>query len=184
MRKIYLILIILTACMTISCNNSSSGDSQTGYKDPGLTPKDVSADKSYDLTGTGGPSDSGINCRAVVYIGTYNNAPYAGIAVDDDATGFKLKIHWELTDTIDTSSTDPVVIGPIDPSKYTIKATISGTEYASTPEEPKTSNSLKITIKPNTPSDKIYTIEFNDIIDVDGKSIIDTNSKIQAYKYP
>jgi hypothetical protein len=182
MKKIYSILIILIAGITISCNKSSSDDTPTGYVNPGFTPRtDLSADKGYiinsagTLYSCGSAPASGEACRAVIYQGTLNDTPYIGIAVDD--TGFKLKIYWSAED-IPTDTTE------ISNDKYTIKVTAGSNNYNSIPPDNIKASSLKIKItSPTTPEDKIYIIDFTDDIIINGTTIISNGDQIKAYKY-
>jgi len=162
MKIIYSVLIILITCIIISCNNSSSDDGPTGYRDPGLTPKDVSTNKSFNNIAVGCVNRSGQTCKAVIYQGT----PYVGIAIDDDSN-FKLKIYWE--GTINTPM-------PITSNQYTIKVISSGIEYSTT------SDPLNVTITPHVSDDKLLTIQFNSPINLGGVTI-NNGATINAFKY-
>ena len=78
MKKICLILLILIVGTIISCNDSSSGDSLTGYVDPF-----AGAPPAPKTTG----SNLG-NAHAIIYTG----GSQVGIAVDRGS--YILKIYW------------------------------------------------------------------------------------------
>ena len=180
MKKIYSILIILSACITISCNDSSSGGLPNEYIDPRLILRtDLSSDKSYadianeceDCPRTTPDVKEGKDCKAVIYQGTLNNTPYVGIAVDDDLD-FKLKIYW--TGSIDTPT-----------SEYTIKIIHDNSVYTST------TSTLDITINQHTTAAGIYEIKINTPITIPRFSgsggpasiTIQNTTIIHAYKY-
>ena len=177
MKKIYSIAIILITFTIISCNNSSSKDLPDGYVNPGLTAKEISTDKGYNIN-IAGPPCSGNTCNAVLFHGTVNGNSQAGIVVDG-GPGFNLKIYWD--GAIDTSAVDTL---DIPPTEYTIKVISGASTYISLKESPVAAGNLKIEITPNHPSDRIYTIQFQDSISISGTPIINNGNYIQAYKYP
>ncbi|MCL2154607.1 MAG: hypothetical protein FWH53_02965 [Leptospirales bacterium] len=174
MKKIYSILIILSVCVIISCNDSSSSNLPNEYTNPFTSPPaEPSSYKSFNNIGGGGfPDESGQSCKAVIYQGTLNGTPQVGFAIEDNS-GHKLKIYWD--GSIDTSSTNNIYKLS---NEYTIKVLSGGTEHTTT------SAPLDISIEPHTnpAAVGIFTITFNSPILVGGVTI-NSAAIINAYKY-
>lgn len=175
MKKItVLYILILFTGIILSCNDSSGGNSEEGYIDPGLSAKDISANKSYNLTmATGGAkSASGSGAHAVIYQGELGGIDYVGIAIDNfdntPATDrFNLKIYWQSSSINSVSLTN---------TQYSVKLIINGVEYT-TP-----TGNLDLTITPE--SDNTYSIEINTPITLTSNTITGSGAPdIRAQKY-
>lgn len=88
------ILIFITGIM-FSCSDSSSSDTDEGYIDPGLSAKDLSITKTYDIDSFTTDVCTGITCLSIIYKGELNNTDYVGIAVKD--ANDNLKIYWNAS---------------------------------------------------------------------------------------
>jgi hypothetical protein len=182
MKKIaFLAILIFIIGIMFSCNDSSSGDDvAVGYIDPALgTPKDISGNKSYNLTMTTGGNKtlSGSIAHAIIYEGSLNGVSYVGIAVDNfdntpSTDRFKLQIYWSGY----TIATTPF---PLTSTQYSVNLIINGVQYT-TP-----TGNLDLTITAET--DNTYSIEFTgNNISITGNSIADANlvgPGIRAQKY-
>ena len=173
MKKIYFILIILSACVIISCNDSSSDNLPNEYINPFASPPaEPSSYKSFNNIGGGFSNESGQSCKAVIYQGTLNGTPQVGFAIEDNS-GHKLKIYWD--GSIDTSSANNIYKLS---NEYTIKVLSGGTEHTTT------SAPLDISIEPHTnpAAVGIFTITFNSSILVGGVTI-NSGATINAFRY-
>ncbi len=91
MKKIaFLTILIFIAGLMISCNDSSSKDSFTGYIDPGNWTGMTTVNKSYNLANTGfaNCTVAGPTCLAVIYEGALG----VGIGIKNGSNN--LKIYW------------------------------------------------------------------------------------------
>ncbi len=90
MKKIAILIFILSSFMLISCSDDGSGDKEKGYVDPGdWTEKVVKANKAYSFANY--PDNSGEDCLAIIYQNTLGEDNFLGIAIKE--TGFDLKIY-------------------------------------------------------------------------------------------
>lgn len=185
MKKIAILIFILSSFMLISCSDDGSGDTEKGYVDPGdWTGKVVNANKAYSFANY--PDNSGEDCLAIIYQNKLNDTDFVGIAVNDKHETnpkFSLKIYWEAdsTTSLPTSGSKSITLSP---SEYTIKISQGNNVYTST------TNNLDITISYDE-TNQYYTTTFtnNNIIiaDPDNASktfTINIGDSIQAVKYP
>jgi len=90
MKKIAILIFILSSFMLISCSDDGSGDKEKGYVDPGdWTEKVVNPSKTYNFANY--PDNSGEDCLAIIYQNTLGEDNFLGIAIKE--TGFNLKIY-------------------------------------------------------------------------------------------
>lgn len=185
MKKIAILIFILSSFMLISCSDDGSGDKEKGYVDPGdWTGKDVNPNKAYTIAGESCGSNQ--ECNTIIYQNKLNDTDFVGIAVNDKhetTPNFSLKIYWEAdsTTSLPTSGSKSITLSP---SEYTIKISQGNNVYTST------TNNLDITISYDE-TNQYYTTTFtnNNIIiaDLDDASktfTINTGNSIQAVKYP
>jgi hypothetical protein len=158
MKKIvFLTILIFITGLIVSCSDSSGGDSDTGYVDPGNWSGIDVKTKSFSLTGFGSCALD-TDCLAIIYQGKLNGTQYVGIAAKDISGTPSLKIYWQASS---------VPFGTTNISAYTVN--LNGTITAGT--------NLSVTISDN--GDGTYHIIFNS--PVAGTSI-DTPNNINALK--
>lgn len=175
MKKIALVISILSAFFIISCSNDGGDDTERGYVDPGSwSGKTINANKSYTFTGE---TCTGEECSAIIYRNELNDTNYVGIAVNDKhlgaASDFSLKIYWQ------SSTIGSVNLAPAD---YSIKVAKGTNEYTTTPDN------LNITVTDE--GDGSYSVSFttNNIVITDPTDLstftISIGNSIRAVKYP
>lgn len=185
MKKIAILMFILSSFIFISCSEDNKGDTEKGYVDPGSWEgKDVK-NKSYTIE-TESCTPANKECNAILYQNTLNDINYVGIAVNNahEATPptFRLKIYWEADSSTSLPSSGNKTID-LTPSQYTIKISQGTNEYTSTV------NNLNITV--TNEGDGSYTISFinNNIVITDpsdppSEFTISNTNNIRAVKYP
>jgi len=172
MKRIFLLIILIfTAGIMSSCNNSGSGDATTGYVDPVFTTAKTQGLKSYNIAGFSCTTSK--SCGAVIFTGNLNGTDYTGFAVDNYLTGgskFSLKIYWNAGS-----------ISSISTASYTLKLVAGGNTYTTT------SGILDVTITSGVDANSVtvYTIKFNSPITIVSSAYTISNTDtIVAYKYP
>jgi hypothetical protein len=181
------ILIILILCLSIlSCKEEQINPSDD-YKEMGLEKAKAINDKSYTI----GPGcTTSTECPSIIFSGTINSVNYVGIAIDNSHTttppDFKILIYWPGTLSGSNESFNLL------PTQYNIKIWNSSDyfESLSTQDPPTATTNLNISLtvvdgvahELTSINTKVYTITFNDTLNVGTYSIAQNNT-IVAHKY-